>query len=126
MDFLGLRHLRRSFSSAFQGLRDAFQEVAFRQELLIGIIAVPVAWLVPGLTLLWRVFLTVTWLALPTMEIVNTAVENAVNILSPQWNPLARKAKDLAGAGVLCICVMNLLVWGAAAFVVLKYCLGKG
>ena len=126
MDFLGLRHLGRSFSNAFRGLREAFQEVAFRQELAIGAVALPVAWLVPGLSLLWRVFLTVCWLALPAMEIVNTAVENAVNILAPQWNPLARKAKDLAGAGVLCICLANLFAWGAAAWEVLGCLLKKG
>lgn len=125
MDFLGLRHLKQSLTCAFHGLADAFHEVAFRQELVIGIVVLPAAWLAPGLTLLWRVFLTMCWLALPTVEIINTAVENAVNIISPTIHPLAKKAKDLAGAGVLCVCIGNLFAWSCAIYTVVKYLLEK-
>ncbi len=125
MDFLGLRHLKASLTNAFHGLVDAFHETAFRQELVIGVVALPFAWFLPGLYLLWRVLLTVSWLCLPTMEVMNTAVENAVNILSPEKNPLAKKAKDLAGAGVLLVCLVNVIVWGSAAFQVVKYFLQK-
>lgn len=125
MDFLGLRHLKMSLANAFRGLVDAFHETAFRQELAIGVVVLPFAWFMPGLDLLWRALLTVSWLCLPTMEVMNTAVENAVNILSPEQNPLAKKAKDLAGAGVLLVCLGNVIVWGSAAFQVAKYFLQK-
>lgn len=125
MDFLGLRHLKQSLTCAFRGLKEACHEVAFRQELLIGAIALPCAWLVPGLTPLWRVFLSICWLALPTIEIVNTSVENAVNLASPEFHPLARKAKDLAGAAVLCVCFGNFFVWSCAIYKVVKYFLAK-
>lgn len=125
MDFLGLRHLRQSFACAFQGVREAFREVAFRQELAIGAVALPAAWLAPGLDFFWRVFLTLCWLSLPTMEIVNTAIENAANMLSPEQNPLAKKAKDLAGAGVLFVCIGNTIAWGSAIYVVVRHLLAS-
>lgn len=34
-------------------------------------------------------------------EAINSAVERIVDIVSPQWHPLARDAKDLAASGVL-------------------------
>lgn len=36
-----------------------------------------------------------------TAEIFNTAIETVVNLVSPHYNPLAGKAKDLAAGAVL-------------------------
>ena len=36
-----------------------------------------------------------------TAEALNTAIELVVNLLSPQWQPLARDIKDVAAAAVL-------------------------
>ena len=58
-------------------------------------------------------------------EIVNTAIENAANMLSPEQNPLAKKAKDLAGAGVLFVCIGNTIAWGAAIYVVVRHLLAS-
>ncbi len=126
MDFLGLRHLKQSFSCAFAGFAVVWHETAFRQELVIGLFALPFAWLAPGLTLLWRVFLTLCWLGLPTMEVANTAIEAIVNLVSPEWNPLAKKAKDLGGAAVACVCLANLVAWGAASYKVLDWLVAVG
>lgn len=38
-------------------------------------------------------------------EIVNTALETVVDLCCPQEHPLAKKAKDLAAAGVLVLAV---------------------
>jgi diacylglycerol kinase (ATP) len=34
-------------------------------------------------------------------EALNTAIEFVVDLVSPQWHPLARDAKDVAAAAVL-------------------------
>lgn len=34
-------------------------------------------------------------------EALNTAIETVVDLVSPEWHPLARDAKDLAAGGVL-------------------------
>lgn len=112
----GLSHLTAATRYSIQGLRVMWQETAFRQELFTGVIALPAVWLVMpfighGVSLPWRVFLTVLWLMLPTMEIVNTAIEKVVNLVSPDFHPLAGQAKDLGSAAVFCACVANVIGW---------------
>ena len=43
-------------------------------------------------------------------EAINTAVERVVDIVSPQWHPLARDAKDLAAGGVLITAIVAAVV----------------
>ena len=57
---------------------------------------------------LWLRIATMDWALLVicialvlAAEAINTAVERLVDIVSPQWHPLARDAKDLAAGGVL-------------------------
>ena len=48
-------------------------------------------------------------------EAINTAVERVVDLVSPQWHPLARDAKDLAACGVL-ITAIGAVVVGVMVF----------
>jgi diacylglycerol kinase len=43
-------------------------------------------------------------------EVMNTAVEHVVDLASPDWSPLAEKAKDASAGAVLLASVMALLV----------------
>ncbi|MBQ4480411.1 MAG: diacylglycerol kinase [Victivallales bacterium] len=110
----GLAHLIDAFKFSCEGLYAMRNETPFRIELVLGVLAVPLAWFLPGMDLVWRVILTLAWLALPTMEIVNTAIEAVVDLVSPDWHPLAKKAKDCASAAVFCVGVANVIVWLAA------------
>ena len=57
----------------------------------------------------WKLTITrAEWLAVTlamalviTAEALNTAIEYAVDLVSPQWQPLARDIKDVAAAAVL-------------------------
>jgi len=49
------------------------------------------------------------------LELLNTAVEAVVNLLSPAYHPLAKKAKD-AAAGAVLIGVIFALIVGALIF----------
>lgn len=51
-----------------------------------------------------------------TAEIMNTAVETVVNLVSPEYNPLAGKAKDLA-AGAVLAASLAVAVVGAIIFI---------
>lgn len=48
-------------------------------------------------------------------EALNTALELAVDLASPEWHALARDAKDTAAAGVL-VCSVGAAVVGAVVF----------
>ena len=54
------------------------------------------------------------WAAVLAAELLNTAVEVVVDLVSPEWHPLARQAKDAASASVFVLIVLTLALWCAA------------
>lgn len=125
MDFLGIRHIFRAFRVSMDGLAEMFRGVAFRQELVIGVVAIALAWTLPGLNVFWGVLLTLCWLLLPTTEVLNTAIEDVVDLASPGIHPLAKRAKDLGSAAVLMVCIGNVIAWCGAIFVVVRHFLNQ-
>jgi diacylglycerol kinase len=43
-------------------------------------------------------------------EMLNTAIENIVNLASPEFHPLAGKAKDIAAGAVLICAIISVIV----------------
>ncbi|PWY57598.1 diacylglycerol kinase [Legionella qingyii] len=96
---------------SFYGLKAAFQdEFAFRLELLVGMIALPVA-IFLGKTYLERALLISTLLLVIVAELLNSAVETTLNRIARSWNPLTKKAKDLGSAAVFVTIINALVVW---------------
>ena len=110
----GFKHLFYAAKYSMQGFQAMLGETAFQHELIVGIIFLPLAWLLPGMGLGWRTAMTIAWLALPTTEILNTAIEAVVDLVSPEFHPLAKKAKDCGSAAVFCVCIANAILWLAA------------
>ena len=108
---LDIRRLIRAFRYAFNGLRDAFVgEVAFRQEILIVLILSPVAiWL--GENNVERTLMIGSLLVVLIVELVNTAIETAINRIGMESNDLSRRAKDLGSAAVLLSLILAAVVW---------------
>jgi len=115
-----LNHLCKATQYSLQGLRVMLPQTPFRHELICGIIELPLAWLLPGLPLLWRTMLTLVWLTMPTLEIVNSAIEAVVDLVSPGRHPLAGQAKDLGSAAVFCAITANIFVWVVTIIYLLK------
>ena len=105
------RHgLVRSFYFAFVGLGYLFKtQRNARIELTLGVIACGLgAWLRISRTE-WAVIAFTIALVL-ILEGLNTAVEAAVDLSSPNFHPLAKAAKDLAAAMVLIASIASLAV----------------
>ena len=47
-------------------------------------------------------------------ELINTAVESVIDLVSPEWNELAKHAKDCAAGAVLLVSIMSVII---AAFI---------
>jgi diacylglycerol kinase (ATP) len=108
----GLTHAWRATGIALQGLRAAWQhEDAFRQEVLVAAIAVPVALLLP-VAPLGKVMMIASLLLVLIVELLNSALEAAVDHTSLEQHPLAKRAKDIASAAVFLSIVNALVVWG--------------
>ena len=106
-----LRHLLNATRYSLAGLRAAVRhEEAFRQELLALVIAVPVAlWL--GNTGIERALLIGSCLLVIVVELVNSAIEAAVDRVGSERHELSGRAKDLGSAAVFCAIVLALVVW---------------
>ena len=108
----GAAHFFAACRYSLSGLRYAWSESAFRQELLAGCLLLPAAWLLPFP--FWQsLLLSLLWLLLLIIELLNSAIEAAVDLVSPQYHPLAKKAKDLGSAAVALCISANALAWFA-------------
>ena len=107
----GLRRLLAASGHSWAGLRAAwFGEVAFRQEVLLGILLLPLAlWL--GDSGVERALLAGSWLLVMAIELVNSAVEAAIDRIGPERHALSKRAKDVGSAAVLIALLNALLVW---------------
>ncbi len=85
-------------------------ETAFQQELLLTAILVPLAlwWGDDGTE---RALLIGSLALVLIVELVNSAIEAAVDRVSLEAHPLAKRAKDLGSAAVMLALANVVLVW---------------
>ncbi|HKK06775.1 MAG TPA: diacylglycerol kinase [Gammaproteobacteria bacterium] len=85
---------------SMQGLKAAFvNEAAFRQELLLCVVFIPVGlWL--GVDGVERALLIGSLLLVLMVELLNSAIEAIVDRVDTDWSPLAGRAKDIGSAAV--------------------------
>jgi diacylglycerol kinase (ATP) len=112
----GLKHVWHATLTALAGLRAAWQhEDAFRQEVLVAVIAIPVALLLPA-SPPGRALMIASILLVLIVELLNSALEAAVDHTSLEQHPLAKRAKDIASAAVLLSIVNAAAVWSLVLF----------
>ena len=107
----GAVHLLRAFGYSMAGLRTAFvHECAFRQELFLCAVAVPLGfWL--GENAVERALLVGSLLLVLVVELMNTAIENAIDRISLERHELAKRSKDAGSAAVFVCLVLVGFVW---------------
>ena len=112
----GLLRLYKAFFYSLAGIRATFRsEAAFRQEVIVLPISTLVAWLLP-LPLAWSLWLTFGAVFLILMELVNTAIERIIDLVSPNFHPLAKEAKDIGSAIVLTALIFYTTLWALALY----------
>ena len=101
---------RKSFLFAIQGFRTAIAtERNIKVMLAVGACAI-VAGLALQLDLLsWAIVLLCCGVVIMA-ELMNTAVETVVDLVSPEFPPLAGRAKDIAAAAVWVLSVIVAIV----------------
>jgi diacylglycerol kinase (ATP) len=108
----GLRRILNAFRFSVAGLRDCFRlEEAFRQEVYVLLVLIP-AGLFLGANGVERAMLVGSLLAVPIVELLNSAVEANVDRVGLERHELSRRAKDIASAAVLMSIVLAAAVWG--------------
>ena len=90
-----------SFRYAFQGMRDLVATQPNTRIHLISAAAVVAAGAALGLSAGEWALIAVCIVLVISMEAMNTALEYLTDLVSPEYHPLAGKAKDAAAAAVL-------------------------
>ena len=105
----GLKRLLNAFHYSCSGLKEAYRnEDAFRQEVLLAAILIPLAfWVSPEI--IERALMIGSMLLLLIVELLNSAIEAVVDRVSLEQHHLSKRAKDIGSAAVF-ICVINLIV----------------
>jgi diacylglycerol kinase (ATP) len=102
--FKGRRGLQRVLNAtgySLDGLRAAWtHEDAFRQELLLAAVLIPVATFLP-VSLVEKILLVGVVVLVLIVELLNTGIEAAVDRDSLEINSLGKRAKDLGSAAVM-------------------------
>jgi diacylglycerol kinase (ATP) len=111
----GIGRILRAARFSSQGLASAWKnEAAFRQELLLIVVLLPVAvWL--GQTALERAVLIGSLMFVLVVELINSAIEAAIDRHGDELHELSGRAKDMGSAAVLISLLLVAVVWGLIA-----------
>lgn len=111
-----LKKQLRSFAFAWKGIRCCIgkeQNLGFH---LIAALVVLMAGFGFGVTKTEWVMIVLCIGAVITVELLNTAIEKLVDLVSPDWDPIAGQVKDIAAAAVL-VCATTAAIIGLIIFV---------
>jgi diacylglycerol kinase (ATP) len=110
----GARQVDDALSYSLAGLSSAWQhEAAFRHVLLLAIVGIATA-LAMRFTAWAQAAIIVSHFTCIVVELINSAIEAAVDHTSLKEHPLAKRAKDLGSAAQLVSLAALVLVWGIA------------
>lgn len=109
-----LRRLARATRFSLAGLRDAFAgERAFRLEAILFLLGLPLAgWMAASVGQF--ILLMGVLILLMVVELLNSAVEAAIDRIGPERHELSKNAKDYGSAAVLLTSLLAASVWGHA------------
>lgn len=112
----GLTRLRSAWVNSMRGLRLAYSgERAFRQEVALAVVLVPLAFWLGRNWVEVAVLAGCVWLVM-VVELLNSAIEAAIDRIGPERHTLSGRAKDIASAAVWMALALCAGVWGGAAW----------
>ena len=108
----GPRQIVAAMIWSFKGLRAAWRyEASFRLEVWLTVVLFPLG-LLSGQGAIEKLLLCGSLLLVLSMELINSAVETVVDLVSPEFHQLAGRAKDLGSAAVFILLLNVALCWG--------------
>ena len=106
----GLNRILHAGGYSIQGLIAGWGETAFRQEAILAMVMVPLAfWL--GQSWIETALLAGSVVLVLIVELLNTCVESAIDRIGPEWHDLSKRAKDMGSAAVLLSLLLCAGMW---------------
>ncbi|MCD8496942.1 MAG: diacylglycerol kinase [Alphaproteobacteria bacterium] len=107
----GVRRIFNAFFFSMHGLKACFRtEEAFRQEVYLAAVMIPAAFWV-GSNITETVLLISAVAFVLIVEMLNTAVERAIDRISFEKHELSKEAKDMGSAAVFMALVLAGFIW---------------
>lgn len=109
----GVTRIINATGYSMKGLKSAWiNEAAFRQELVLILLLMPLAFWIGDTLNQILLLIVISWLVV-IVEILNSAIEAVVDRVGSEHHELSGRAKDLGSAAVFIALALNALVWGA-------------
>ena len=103
--------LSAALNNSFEALKATFKnEEAFRQEIFLALILIPVAFYT-GDTTVEKILLVSSLILLIVIELINTGIEVITDRVSLDKDELSQLAKDVGSAAVLIAFLNCFIVW---------------
>ena len=107
----GIKRLLNAFKYSIAGTLAAFKhEDAFRQEVFLSVILIPLA-IYLGETTTEQALMITSVLLIIIVELLNSSVEATVDRISIKRHKLAKRAKDIGSAAVFFSLVNASVIW---------------
>jgi diacylglycerol kinase (ATP) len=105
----GFKRIIKAFGYSMDGFVSTFKsEAAFRQLILINIILIPISFFIAH-NAVELILLIASCLISLIVELLNSAIEAAIDRISLEINPLSKKAKDAgSSAQFLALCLIGI------------------
>lgn len=103
---------------ALQGLKDIIQnESSFKIELIIALILLPILVFIE-LGIIYKLLMFMSLMGMLIAEVINSAIERAVDLVTLEHHHMAGRAKDAGSAIVFLSIAVFVVVWGVCLFFV--------
>lgn len=107
----GLSRIVKATFYSFDGFKAAFQnEAAFRQICILNLILIPISFYL-SLSAVERVILIGVCLLALIVELINSAIEAAIDRISLEIHPLSKNAKDMGSAAQFVALSIIIVSW---------------
>lgn len=111
----GLSRIWHASKYSWSGIKDAWLEPAFRLAVILFVISLPLAQLIGGSMMEKLLLISCIWF-LMIVEVINSAIESAIDRVGLQYHELSGKAKDLGSSSVLMTIIFCLIIWSSLIF----------
>ncbi len=107
----GITRIIYAAGYSMKGLRAAWQfEAAFRQEVCLAAVLTAVSFFL-DVTPIEQLFMIATLVIIVLVELINSAIEAAIDRIGSEMHELSGRAKDIGSAAVFVACCFAAFSW---------------
>lgn len=99
----------RSFRYALSGMTQAAAEQNFRVDLVAAVLVLAVSFFT-GLSRVEWCMIILLIAGMLALEMINSAIERTVDLVTQEFHPLAKAAKDIAAGAVLMYAIASVVI----------------